>query len=80
MNQIESKGDYSLPAVITGIDVTIKACNVESLNRPVRSLIAMKKAAIKRFFDNDHAIIMGRELALQLTPHAPPGGLDCCPF
>ena len=65
---LESKGEYSLPAVIIRKDVTIKAGIVESHNSLILSRRAMKKAAIKMVLDNDHAIIMGRELALKLPP------------
>ena len=64
---LKSTGEYSLPAVIAGNDVTIKTDVVESDIPLLLSRTAMKKAAIKMDLENDTANIMGKEVALNLT-------------
>ena len=64
---LKSKGEYSLPAVIAGKEVTIKTDVVESDIPLLLSRTAMKKAAIKLDLETDTAVIMGKEVALNLT-------------
>ena len=64
---LKSKGEYTLPAVIAGKDVTIKTDVVESDIPLLLSRTAMKKAAIKLDLENDTAKIMGEDVALNLT-------------
>ena len=64
---LKSKGEYSLPAMIAGKEVTIKTDVVESDIPLLLSRAAMKKAAIKLDLETDTAVIMGKEEALNLT-------------
>ena len=64
---LSSRGEYRLPAVIAGKDVTIKTDVVESDIPLLLSRTAMKKAAIKMDLEHDTATIMGKEIALNLT-------------
>ncbi|MCG7877703.1 MAG: transposase [Candidatus Thiodiazotropha endolucinida] len=65
--RLMSKGEYSLPAVIAGKEVIIKTDVVQSDIPLLLSRTAMKKAAIKLDLENDTAVIMGKEVALNLT-------------
>ena len=62
--RLKTKSEYSLPSVIAGKEVTIKADVVESDIPLLLSRTAMKKAAIKMDFENDTAIMMGKGIAL----------------
>ena len=53
--------------MIAGKEVTIKSDVVESDIPLLLSRIAMKKAAIKLDLETDTAVIMGKEVALNLT-------------
>ena len=64
---LKSKGEYSLPAVIAGKEVTIKIDVVESDISLLLSRAAMKKAALKLDLETDIAAIMGKEVTLNLT-------------
>lgn len=64
---LKSKREYSLPAVIAGKVVMMKTDVVESDIPLLLSRTAMKKAAMKMDLQNDTAIIMGIEVALNLT-------------
>ena len=65
---LQSKGEYSLPVVIAGKEVTINTDVVESDIPLLLPRTAMKKAAVKMDLENDTATIMGKEVALNLTP------------
>ena len=56
-----------MPAVIAGKEVTIKTDVVESDIPLLLSRTAVKKAAIKLDLETDTAVIMGKEVALNLT-------------
>ena len=58
---LKSKGEYSLPAMIAGKEVTIKTDVVESDIPLLLSRTAMKKAAIKLDLETDTAVIMGKD-------------------
>ena len=64
---LKSKGEYSLPAVIAGKEVTIKTDVVESDIPFLLSRTTMDKAAIKLDLETDTAVLMGEEVALNLT-------------
>ena len=64
---LKSKEEYSLPAVIAGNEVLIQIDIVESNIPLVLSRSAMKRAAIKLDLVNDTTVIMGKEVALNLT-------------
>ena len=65
--RLKSIGEYSLPAVIAGKDVTIKTDVVDSDIPLLLSRTAMKKAGVKMDLENDTAEIFGQHISLNLT-------------
>ena len=64
---LKSKGEYVIPAVIAGQEVTITTDVVDSDIPLLLSRTAMKKAALKMDLENDTAQIMGKDVSLNLT-------------
>ena len=65
--RLQSKGEYSLPGIIAGKEVTIKTDVVHSDIPLLLSRDAMKTAGVKMDLENDTANIFGKDVALNLT-------------
>ena len=65
--RLQSKGEYSLPGIIAGKEVTIKTDVVHSDIPLLLSRGAMKTAGVKMDLENDTANIFGKDVALNLT-------------
>ena len=65
--RLESKGEYGLPAVIAGKEVTIRTDVVDSDLPLLLSRQAMKTAGVKMDLENDTVNIFGKDIALNLT-------------
>ena len=65
--RLKSKGEYSLPAVIAGKEVTIRTDVVEYDIHLLLSRSAMKTAGVKMDLESDIAKIFGKDIALNLT-------------
>lgn len=65
--RLKSDGEYELPVCMVGNDVKIRTDVVDSDIPLLLSRSAMKKAGVKMDLENDTAIIMGKDVALNLT-------------
>lgn len=65
--RLGSKGEYNLPAMIAGKEVTIRTDVVESDIPLLLSRQAMKTASVKMDLENDTVNIFGQDIALNLT-------------
>jgi hypothetical protein len=65
--RLKSDGEYELPVCMVGKQVRVKTDVVESDIPLLLSRSAMKKAGIKMDLENDTAVIMGKEVALNIT-------------
>ena len=65
--RLKSKGEYHLPAILAGKEVTITTDVVESDIPLLLSRSAMKRAGVKMDLENDSANIFGKDVALNLT-------------
>ena len=65
--KLKSQGEYSIPAVIAGKEVTIKTDVVGSDIPLLLSRTAMKTASVKMDLEKDTATIFGKDIALNLT-------------
>ena len=65
--RLKSEGQYNLPAVIAGKEVTIKTDVVESDIPLILSRQAMKTAGVKMDLESDTAQIFDKDIALNLT-------------
>lgn len=65
--KLKSEGEYELPVHIVGKPVTIKTDVVNSDIPLLLSRTAMKNAGVKMNLENDTAVILGKEVALNLT-------------
>ena len=65
--RLKSKGEYHLPAILAGKEVTITTYVVESDIPLLLSRSAMKRAGVKMDLENDSANIFGKDVALNLT-------------
>ena len=65
--KLKSGGEYLLPVQIVGNNITVKTDVVESDIPLLLSRASMKKAKVKLDLENDTAMIMGKEVALNLT-------------
>ena len=64
---LRSTGEYKLPVGIIGKDIYIKTDVVESDISLLPSRSSMEKARVKMDIENDTAIIIGKEVALNMT-------------
>lgn len=64
---MKSDGEYELPVCMVGKQVTVKTDVVDSDIPLLLSRSAMKKAGVKINLENDTAVIMGKDVALNLT-------------
>lgn len=64
---MKSCGEYIIPVPMVGNNVTIRTDVVNSDIPLLLSRSSMKKAKIKMDLENDTAIILGKEVALNLT-------------
>lgn len=65
--KLKSCGEYMIPVHMVGNNVTIRTDVVNSDIPLLLSRSSMKKAKIKMDLENDTAIILGKEVALNLT-------------
>lgn len=65
--KLKSDGEYEVPMYMVGKKVTVKTDVVDSDIPLLLSRSTMKKAGVKMDLENDTAIIMGEEIALNLT-------------
>lgn len=65
--KLRSEGEYELPVCIVGKNVTVKTDVVDSDIPLLLSRSAMKKAGVKMDLENDTAVILGEEVALNIT-------------
>ena len=65
--RLKSKGEYRLPAVIAGREVTIRTDVVHSDIPLLLSRSAMKTAGVKMDLESDTAQIFGKDISLNLT-------------
>jgi hypothetical protein len=65
--RLKSDGEYELPVCMVGKQVRVKTDVVESDIPLLLSQSAMKKAGVKMDLENNTAIIMGKEVALNIT-------------
>ncbi|CAG2239162.1 unnamed protein product [Mytilus edulis] len=65
--RLKSVGEYDLPICMVGEQVKLKTDVVDSDIPLLLSRSAMKKAGVKMDLENDTAIIMGKEVSLNLT-------------
>ena len=65
--RLKSKGEYEIPICLVGKNVTVKTDVVDSDIPLLFSRDTMKKACVKMDLENDTAVIMGKEVALNLT-------------
>ena len=74
--RLKAEGEYSIPAVITGKQVTIKIDVVSSDIPLLLSRTTMKNAGVKMDLEYDRAEIFGQDVALNLTS----SGHNCIPI
>ena len=65
--KLKSVGEYELPVCIVGKPVTVKTDVVDSDIPLLLSRTAMKEAGVKLDLENDTAVIMGQNVALNFT-------------
>ena len=65
--KLKSEGEYTLPIRIVGNNVTVKTDVVDSDIPLLLSRSSMKKAKVKMDLENDTAVILGKDVALNLT-------------
>ena len=65
--KLKSEGEYRIPAVIAGKEVTIKTDVVESDIPLLLSRKSMKVAGVKMDLEHDTANIFGKDISLNLT-------------
>ena len=65
--RLKSDGKYELPVCMVGKQVRVKTDVVESDIPLLLSRLAMKKAGVKMDLENNTAVIMGKEVALNIT-------------
>ena len=73
---MKSVGEYELPVCIVGKPVTVKTDVVDSDIPLLLSRTAMKEAGVKLDLENDTAVIMGQDVALNFTT----SGHNCIPI
>ena len=65
--RLKSDGEYELPVCMVGKQVRVKTDVVESDIPLLLSRSAMKKAGVKMDLENNTAVIMGKEVTLNIT-------------
>ena len=65
--RLKSNGEYEIPICMVGKQVRVKTDVVDSDIPLLLSRSAMKKAGVKMDSENDTAVIMGKEVALNIT-------------